>query len=163
MGYIYVPAGQLIVPDRIGQGGALEDGPRFAIYTALPGSTFSTSSATYVDVLDGTAGPPVAVTFVKTSGSGIPLLVAVGASPIGIAGVTQAATLGINDGSTDSDVFENKLGGIATSGRTCCGEKIFPGLAAGSYTFTMRAKMADSSWDVGALSGMFLSVMELGL
>lgn len=99
-------------------------------------STFSTSSTSYVDLKDGSAGANVEVTLTKGAGTDVLVMGDVGATQNS---ANATLTLGVNDGTSDHYLAEQRI--FASQRMNCAGSVLISGLAAGTYTFKLRVKL----------------------
>lgn len=125
-----------------------------AVAQAFPGSTFSTSSTSYVDLLNGSGGAVISVSLTK--GTGTRVLIAVGMTYTNNA---NAVTLGVNDGTSDTDVCQR--GGLSTAYPAVTGEILLSGLAAGTYTFTLRVKVSAGTTNFDSNCSAFIRAWEV--
>jgi hypothetical protein len=123
-------------------------------------SSFTTSSTSYVDLLDGPGGAVIDVTIVKTGGAADSnILVQCGACCVQNA-TTAVVTLGIHDGTTTFDA--GRAENYQTAYGLILGAKLFTGLAAGSYTFKIRVKLsAGNQVNFNANHSGFITAMEV--
>lgn len=127
------------------------------ITRAFPSSNFSTASASYVDLLDATAGSPITVAFTKLRGD---TDIVIKGQFSGL-GSTQpmTVTLGVNDGTTDYDVTRFLLESFGHA--TAEGERVITGLAAGAYTFTLRVKTSAGTVNFTTGNSASISALEV--
>lgn len=121
--------------------------------------SFTTSSASYVDLLDNAAGATYSVSFTKAS-AGTDVYVYGAASFVSNSG-NCVAIIGVNDGTTDYDLGRS----AATTGHyTNAGGMItISGLAAGAYTFKLRVKLTANTINFNGTScAAALTVEEAG-
>lgn len=131
-----------------------------ALFNATNTTSNSTSSASFVDVT--LSGVPVTISFTKVSASTEVLIFAAmnarypGTSPTQI-------SIGVNDGTTDYEVFATGGGGNSTTVQTTVtGHKSLTGLAAGAYTFTLRMRSdGTNSWECSAGGSITLRALEV--
>jgi collagen type VII alpha len=110
--------------------------------TTSAGSNFTTTSASYVDLLQAAAGSTITVALTKNSAtSSIYITGYANLSNTGLA--NSAIMLGVNDGTTDRDIAAAR----AISAQVCPvgGILKITGLAAGAYTFKLRIKTTAST------------------
>lgn len=108
-----------------------------AVAQAFPGSSFTTTSATYVNLLNGSGGANIEVPLSKGAGTQILLSVGIECS----VSAAQAVTLGVSDGTTDYDIVVNAF---TPTGQIegFSGERLISGLGTATYTFTLRVRIA---------------------
>lgn len=147
-----MPIKALLMRSAAGASPALD---KAAIATAFPSSTFSTSSATYTNLLNGSGGSAISVTLQKGTGTQI----WIGGAAHLTVGTSTQVVLGVNDGTTDYDLGQRAIDGIY---RTVAGDILISGLAAGTYTFTLRIKVPGvTSVDFDNACSAFIRAMEV--
>lgn len=129
-------------------GGAAGAQDKAAVAQAFPASSFTTTSASYVNLLDGSGGSPITVTLTKGAGTQILLSVGIQCS----VSATQAVNLGANDGTTDYDIASTSFG-VTSQIEGISGERMISGLSAGSHTFTLRVRIAGGATLTHGTSG----------
>lgn len=106
-----------------------------AVSQAFPASTFSTTSGSYTNLLNGSGGAAIQITGFQ-KGSGTRVMIAGGGQFTASSNIT--VTIGVNDGTSDSDIAPGNFN--ASTYGSVEGEIALTGLAAGTYTFTLRIK-----------------------
>jgi hypothetical protein len=129
-----------------------------ATNTVFPSSNFSTSSGTYVDLLDATAGSPITVSLTKASASSNVLII--GEVSCLATGGNGTMTLGVNDGTADTDIcradVESNVYNLLN------GAVVLTGLGAGSYTFKLRVKRGANTFKFNtAACSATITAMEI--
>lgn len=128
--------------------------------TAAPGTSFTWTSTSYVDLLNAPAGSTISVTVTKAQGASTNLIVRGSLSLLGAA-TPDTVTLGVNDGTTDYALSR------ATTDNsphvTMIGEAALTGLAAGSYTLKLRVKTVGGQTQTfgSGVNYAALAVMEI--
>jgi hypothetical protein len=110
-------------------------GEKSATAQAFPASTFNTSSASNVDLLNGSGGPTITVQLGVQSGDAVWIQAAMSGS---LSNNTSMFVCVVSDGTTDYDVGEVNPAGIY---RCASGQYMITGLAPGLYTFKMRTRL----------------------
>ena len=126
--------------------------------TVLPTVTHTPGSASYVALKDGgSGGTPITVTITKAAGTSI--LIMASASIASTGGIANPM-LGVNDGTTDHYVAENR--NFATCDVVLAGMTIISGLGAGTFTIKLRIKLdAANQCNFGVDHSAALMVMEI--
>lgn len=113
-----------------------------ATTTFASGTTFTTASTSYVDLLDSSGGSPIAVTITKGSASSVHI----SGTAFGImTTATGIVTLGVNDGTNDYDLGRINL--FTTVYQPIKGDVVIPGLGGGSKTFKLRVKVSAGTFN----------------
>jgi hypothetical protein len=124
---------------------------------AFPASTFSTSSLSYVDLLNGSGGAVISVSITKAAGTSLLVRASMSARQNA---ANATITLGVNDGTTDHYVAENR--NFATCDVVLAGMTIISGLGAGTFTIKLRIKLdAANQCNFGVDHSAALMVMEI--
>ena len=107
-----------------------------SLYTNFVG-TFTTASATFVDLLDNAGGSTITTSFTKSAGTSI---LAYGGVPFFATGTNAVCYLGVNDGTTDWELGRGfALTTSARRGQTI-GAVLITGLGAGTFTLKARVR-----------------------
>ncbi len=125
--------------------------------SALHGSVFSTTSTTYVDLLSSSGGSTIAVAITK--GAGTSLLVR--GSTACVEATTSTVTLGVNDGTNDTDLARQRI--FTTANSPFSGERVIAGLGAGTFTLKLRVKVSaanSAQWTANSVSSS-ITVTEI--
>lgn len=123
---------------------------------AYPASTFNTSSSSFVNQLNGSGGSTITCTAVKAAGTN--LLVACGSSYKEFTDLNNIC-VGLNDGASDYEMGRSQMN--STNSRQCAGERLFTGLGAGSYTYTLRMKTGGTRVDFTADDSAYIRIQEV--
>lgn len=119
-------------------------------------TTSNTTSATYVDILEPSAGGSIiSASVTKAAGTNVLIIGGIGSS----VGSTSNIDLAVNDGTTDwilgsrncNTSFNGKIWGTA----------LITGLGAGSFTFKLRWRTSVTA-ATGSSDNFFIFAMEVG-
>lgn len=127
-------------------------------YRKVPTGSFTTTSTTYVDLLDQPAGAVFSVTITKSAGTDILIL---GGAHFLQSTANNTAHLGVNDGTTDYDLGMNRTF-TAVGYLESTGARMITGLGAGTFTFKLRCKQTAVSGSMlsGANTTTFITAIE---
>lgn len=133
---------------------------KVASTTVFPPTTSAYTSASYADLLNGSGGSIISVSYTKLHAD-TGMLIRTGLS-CRMNDIARHVHLGVNDGTTDHDIavgWNNRIG----IGKWHMGERVITGLAAGSYTFKMRVRLgsAGATLHFASSNTAFLSVAEV--
>lgn len=119
-------------------------------------TTSSTTSTSYVDILEPSAGgSTISVTISKAAGTNVIIMGGIGSA----VGATSNITLGVNDGTTDWDLGSRTCN--STFQGKIWGTTLITGLGAGSFTFKLRWKCSVSA-ATGSSDNFFIFAIEMG-
>lgn len=122
--------------------------------------TFTTSSSSYVDLLDNAGGSTITMSFTKSAGTS---LLVTGAVAFFASGANTTCFMAVNDGTTDWPLGASRT--LTTSSRRgfVDGAVLITGLGAGSYTLKARVRTAGAGTiNFGTAEGASMSVIEVG-
>lgn len=105
-------------------------------------TAFTTTSTSYVDLLNSSGGSTIAVTITKAAGTD--LLIS-GFSGASVSAANETLFLGVNDGTTDYDLGRIRLFSSGSPRLNAAGTRLITGLGAGTYTLKLRVKTAGGS------------------
>lgn len=118
---------------------------------------FTTTSGSYVDLLDAAAGNTIQASITKVAGTD--LLVTCGTAAANST-ANDTLILGVNDGTTDYDVSRNRTFPSGSAMNTT-GSRLLTGLGAATYVMKLRVRtVAGSSMSWATSQSSFITVLE---